>query len=221
MGKRKLPKWKKIKKNTEIVRTWRGQGWIAQVIENEDGGGWAVTMTREGDEEPVYVAPWTMGRNKVDPKPLNLHAFNTWVKSASEFLMRSKHQIRTADRKIVDVELDDGDMIKVIFDIDRGDYQAQGVLKAIDALGEEITRLDVDARFNLTVDAAYDWVASDYAPPAAIEDTTLNQTVADDDVWDPDGDNSQDGDDDFIDEVVYEEEYVDPYEEPTFDYDEM
>ena len=100
--KSKLPKKKRLKEKKEVIRTWKGRGWTAQVIENEDGGGWAVTMTRDGDTEPAYMGPWTMGRNKIDPKPLSLHAFNTWVKSATEFLARAQYQVhRIALRNII------------------------------------------------------------------------------------------------------------------------
>jgi glycine/D-amino acid oxidase-like deaminating enzyme len=47
-----------------------------------------VEMTRDGESEPALVGPWTMGRDKKNPKPLDQNAFTTLVKTASEVLMR-------------------------------------------------------------------------------------------------------------------------------------
>ena len=58
-------------------RLWKKSGWIAKVIKNEDDDGWAVEMTRIGDLEAALVGPWTMGRDKKNPKPLDVSAFNT------------------------------------------------------------------------------------------------------------------------------------------------
>ena len=52
------------------ARLWQGNGWTARVIKNEDDDGWAVEMIKDGEQEPALVGPWTMGRNKKDPKPL-------------------------------------------------------------------------------------------------------------------------------------------------------
>ena len=65
------------------ARRWRADGWTAQVIKNEDDDGWAVSMTRHGEAEPALVGPWTMGRDKKNPKPLDSSAFFTLVKTAS------------------------------------------------------------------------------------------------------------------------------------------
>jgi hypothetical protein len=81
---------------TQEPRLWRGDGWTAQVIKNEDDDGWAVAMTRDGESEPALVGPWTMGRDKKNPKPLDTNAFNTLVKTASEFVRRSEQQLHAA-----------------------------------------------------------------------------------------------------------------------------
>jgi hypothetical protein len=73
---------------------WKKTGWIARVIKNPDDDGWAVEMTRVGDEEPAFVGPWTMGRDKKNPKPLDQPAFLTLVKSASEVLRRHEQSAR-------------------------------------------------------------------------------------------------------------------------------
>ena len=50
---------------------WRDDGWTARVIKNEDDDGWAVEMIKDGEPEPALVGPWTMGRDKKNPKPLD------------------------------------------------------------------------------------------------------------------------------------------------------
>src|SRR5206468_205093 len=75
-------------------RLWRADGWIAKVVKNIDDDGWAVEMTREGDSEPALVGPWTMGRDKKNPKPLDTNAFHTLVKTATEVLQRHAQQRR-------------------------------------------------------------------------------------------------------------------------------
>ncbi|MCX7178560.1 MAG: hypothetical protein NTX56_07200, partial [Proteobacteria bacterium] len=59
------------------ARLWCGNGWTARVIKNEDDEGWAVEMIKDGEPEPALVGPWTMGRDKKHPKPLDASAFNT------------------------------------------------------------------------------------------------------------------------------------------------
>jgi len=169
---RKLPKKKKVKVKVEIIRTWSGRGWHAEIIENEDGGGWAVTMTREGDDEPAYVGPWTMGRNKIDPKPLSAPAFNTWVKSATEFLARSQRQIRNANRRQFDVETPGGDAVRVTFELLADEYEAEGLLLAEDIFGNELARISVPPSYTLTSARAWAWTASDFGPPDDPTDMT-------------------------------------------------
>lgn len=167
---KKLQKWKKQKGSKELVTSWRDRGWIAEVVENEDGGGWAVEMRREGDLEPVYVAPWTMGRNKIDPKPLDQHAFNTWVKSASEFLMRAQNQHRSAHRRSVDVTTDAGESFRVVFDVEQDCGEAIGVLTAEDRFGEECARIELSPQFSLTRAFAHDWAQRNFSDVGASHD---------------------------------------------------
>ena len=69
-------------------RLWRDGPWTARVIKNDDDDGWAVAMELQGQDEPALVGPWTMGRDKKNPKPLDVNAFNTLVKTANEVLRR-------------------------------------------------------------------------------------------------------------------------------------
>jgi hypothetical protein len=73
---------------------WKKSGWIAKILKNQDDDGWAVEMTRIGDEEPALVGPWTMGRDKKNPKPLDQPAFLTLVKTATEVLRRHQQTAR-------------------------------------------------------------------------------------------------------------------------------
>ena len=75
---------------------WQDDGWTARVIKNEDDDGWAVSMTQDGQAEPALVGPWTMGRDKKNPKPLDAPAFFTLVKTASEVLRRHEQQRHAA-----------------------------------------------------------------------------------------------------------------------------
>ncbi len=153
----------------EEPRLWQKRGWIARVVENEDGGGWALAMSREGDDEPVLVVPWVMGRNKKDPKPLNDADFRTQVKAARDFLTRSEHQRRTAFRKSYDVVDADGEFVRVVFDVQPDDFEPTGVLSAFDNLGRERARLTCAPHFRLTRDAARAWAAGGFESPDAGE----------------------------------------------------
>ena len=74
-------------------RLWRADGWTAKVLKNEDDDGWAVAMIKDGEPEPALIGPWTMGRDKKNPKPLDGPAFSTLVKTASEFVRRHEQQL--------------------------------------------------------------------------------------------------------------------------------
>ena len=63
-------------------------GWTAKVVKNDSDDGWAVEMYKDGQSEPALVGPWTMGRDKKNPKPLDPNAFHTLVKTATEVLAR-------------------------------------------------------------------------------------------------------------------------------------
>jgi len=80
-------------------RLWRDNGWTARVIKNEDDEGWAVAMIKDGEPEPALVGPWTMGRDKKNPKPLDTNAFNTLVKTASEVIRRHEQSLQATLHK--------------------------------------------------------------------------------------------------------------------------
>jgi hypothetical protein len=95
-------------------RLWRGDGWTARVIKNEDDDGWAVAMVKDGEAEPALVGPWTMGRDKKNPKPLDGNAFSTLVKTAREFVRRSEQQLHASLHQSITVTASSAGLSAVI-----------------------------------------------------------------------------------------------------------
>ena len=143
---------------------WRDNGWTARVIKNNDDDGWAVEMVKAGEAEPALVGPWTMGRDKKNPKPLDTAAFNTLVKTASEVLRRHEQQLHALLHKSVFVGRSSG-RIEVTLDIVPDDDEAHGVLKAIDAEGNELARVRVPASFKLSPGSAAVWIDAGFQKP--------------------------------------------------------
>ena len=135
-------------------RLWKRDGWIARVIKNEDDEGWAVEMSRVGDPEPALVGPWTMGRDKKNPKPLDAHAFHTLVKTATEVLIRHEAAAKSRLHRSVACG-DDRGRFKVDLDIARDEDDPHAILTAVDeASGERVRTARVSAGFKLTAASA-------------------------------------------------------------------
>src|SRR3954454_9247198 len=115
-------------------RLWRDSGWTARVIKNEDDDGWAVAMTPDGQAEPALVGPWTMGRDKKNPKPLDTAAFNTLVKTAAEFVRRHEQQLQAALHQQIEIA-HAGGRVNVTLDIEPHEESPSAVLRATDAPG--------------------------------------------------------------------------------------
>lgn len=145
-------------------RLWSDGLWTAKVIKNEDDDGWAVAMTRAGEAEPALVGPWTMGRDKKNPKPLDTPAFHTLVKTANEVLRRHEQQLHAQLHKQVFVETDSG-RVSVLLDIEPDDDHPSATLRAEDAEGHELARVKVSPGFKLTSGTARAWIDADYARP--------------------------------------------------------
>ena len=140
-------------------RLWKRTGWIARVIKNEDDDGWAVEMTRIGDSEPALVGPWTMGRDKKNPKPLDQSAFTTLIKTASEVLARHEQTRRAALHKTLSYFGDDGVRVRVDFDLAEDDDDPHAILSAFDdASGELLRQGRVSPAFKLTATTAQRFV---------------------------------------------------------------
>lgn len=145
-------------------RLWRDERWTARVIKNEDDDGWAVAMFMDGQPEPALVGPWTMGRDKKNPKPLDVNAFNTLVKTASEFIRRSEQQRHAELNRNVSVTVD-GRRVRVALAIVPDDEGATATLRATDGYDEELAVVPVPPTFRLTVASAEAWVASGFEKP--------------------------------------------------------
>lgn len=142
-------------------RLWCKDGWTARVIKNEDDDGWAVEMIKDGEPEPALVGPWTMGRDKKNPKPLDAAAFNTLVKTASEVLRRHEQQLHALLHKRVSVSGARGD-VEVTLDIVPDEYEPYAVLSAFDAFGERLAQQRVAPTFKLSKSAAEAWAAGGF-----------------------------------------------------------
>lgn len=146
-------------------RLWSDGRWTAKVIKNEDDDGWAVSMTLQGESEPALVGPWTMGRDKKNPKPLDVSAFHTLVKTASEVLRRHEQQLHAQLNKSVAIVTADGQRLRVALAIVPDDEGASATLRAEDAWGQEIARVPVSPGFRLTLASAMAWVEEGFERP--------------------------------------------------------
>ncbi len=142
---------------------WSQSGWTAQVIKNEDDDGWAVAMTMEGESEPSLVGPWTMGRDKKNPKPLDASAFTTLVKTANEIVMRHAQQTHANLHKSTKVATPHG-RVRVLLDIVPDEDNPHAILSAFDDSNVQLARIRVAANYKFDHDVASAWVASGYAP---------------------------------------------------------
>jgi len=145
-------------------RLWQGNGWTARVIKNEDDDGWAVAMIKDGEPEPALVGPWTMGRDKKNPKPLDVNAFNTLVKTASEVIRRHEQQLHAQLHKQVTVSMADGP-VRVCLDITPDEDDPYATLSACDQYGAALARVRVAPTFKLSATSASAWIESGYKKP--------------------------------------------------------
>ena len=145
-------------------RLWRDHGWTARVIKNEDDEGWAVEMLKQGEAEPALVGPWTMGRDKKNPKPLDTAAFNTLVKTAAEVLRRHEQQLQAQLHQRVVVDSEAG-RITVTLDIEADDDDPSALLSATNAVGDTLAQVRMSAGFRLNAGSASRWIADNFRRP--------------------------------------------------------
>jgi hypothetical protein len=143
---------------------WSDERWTARVIKNEDDDGWAVSMTRHGDPEPALVGPWTMGRDKKNPKPLDAPAFHTLVKTAAEVLRRHEQQLHAQLNKSVSVGAG-SERIRVSLQIVPDEDNPHALLRAHDELGAELGEVRVAPGFRLNADSAAAWIEGGFQKP--------------------------------------------------------
>jgi hypothetical protein len=147
-------------------RLWKDNGWTARVIKNEEDDGWAVAMVRDGDPEPALVGPWTMGRDKKNPKPLDVAAFNTLVKTAAEVLRRHEQQLHAQLHKRLQVVTADGRRLTVELDIEPDEDNPSATLTARDAFGEVLGQARVRPDFKFGIRSAEAWIEDGFRRPA-------------------------------------------------------
>ena len=146
------------------ARLWIDNGWTARVVKNEDDDGWAVEMILQGQPEPALVGPWTMGRDKKNPKPLDVSAFNTLVKTAAEVIRRHEQHLHAMHHKNVVVAAPSG-RISVTLDIVPDEDDPHALLGAHDALGARLAQVRVGPGFKLNATSAGAWIADDFRRP--------------------------------------------------------
>lgn len=140
---------------------WSDGVWTARVIKNLDDDGWAVSMTLAGQAEPALVGPWTMGRDKKNPKPLSTPAFQTLVKTAHEVLRRHEQQRDAQLHQSVTLNLPEG-VVTVRLDITPDEFEPTARLSAWNALDEELACVPVSPGFRLNRSSASAWVAGGF-----------------------------------------------------------
>jgi hypothetical protein len=150
-------------------RLWQNETWTAKVIKNDDDDGWAVAMFKDGESEAALIGPWTMGRDKKNPKPLDGNAFITLVKTASEFVRRSEQQLHATLHQSVTVNGRDG-RITVLLDIVPDDDNPYATLSAQDEGGDTLAEVRVDAGYKLNRNTAQAWVDVGFVKPKGVRD---------------------------------------------------
>jgi hypothetical protein len=134
-------------------KLWIADGWTARIIKNEDDEGWAVEMTRDGELEPALVGPWTMGRDKKNPKPIDAPNFAVLVKAANEVRSRHQQQLHARLHQQIALTLDSGERVRVDLDIVPDDDDPHAILTLHDPDGGVQSCARVPASFKLTADA--------------------------------------------------------------------
>ena len=146
-------------------RVWQDDLWTARVIKNEDDDGWAVAMFKTGQVEPALIGPWTMGRDKKNPKPLDGNAFITLVKTAGEFVRRSEQQLHASLHQSLAVEGPSG-RVTVLLDIEPDDENPSATLSAQDEGGDLLAQWKVDPNFKFNRHTVQAWVDAGMKQPA-------------------------------------------------------
>jgi len=154
-----------LPEKTQEPRLWRSDGWTAQIIKNEDDDGWAVAMTADGAAEPALTGPWTMGRDKKNPKPLDGSAFITLVKTAREFVRRSEQQLHATLHQSITVAHGTA-RVTVCLDITPDEDNPSAMLSAKDDGDELLAQVRVSPAFTLNRASAIRWVDGGFARPA-------------------------------------------------------
>ena len=144
---------------------WRGDGWTARVIKNEDDDGWAVAMFKDAETEAALIGPWTMGRDKKNPKPLDGNAFSTLVKTAREFVRRGEQQLHASLHQSITVTAG-STRFTVCLDIVPDEDNPYAMLSAKDEGDELLAEVRVAPSFKLNRSSAVVWAEGGFARPS-------------------------------------------------------
>jgi hypothetical protein len=145
-------------------RLWVADGWTAKVLKNEEDDGWAVAMIKDGKPEPALIGPWTMGRDKKNPKPLDGNAFSTLVKTASEFVRRHEQQLHAELHQSVTVTAN-FQRVTVVLDIEPDEENPSAILTAQSEDGQHLAQIKVAPTFKLNRSSATAWAENDFVKP--------------------------------------------------------
>ena len=146
-------------------KLWINKGWTARVVKNSDDDGWAVEMIKDGEPEPALIGPWTMGRDKKNPKPLDVNAFNTLVKTATEVVRRHEQHMHAIHHKTQMITIANV-QIQIALDIVMDEDDPHALLTATDLDGEQLAQVKVSPAFKLNSASAYAWAENAYTKPA-------------------------------------------------------
>jgi hypothetical protein len=149
-------------------RLWQDNGWTAKVVKNENDDGWAVEMYTRGQAEPALIGPWTMGRDKKNPKPLDTAAFNTLVKTASEVIRRHEQALHAQHHKSLDVDATiDGEpqRLRVTLDIVADEDDPHALLSALTPTGDRLAQVRVRADWRFSQANALAWIDAGFSRP--------------------------------------------------------
>ena len=106
-----------------------------------------------------------MGRDKKNPKPLDISAFHTLVKTANEVIRRHEQQLHARLHKSVRVTTEEGAAITVKLVITPDEDEPFATLTAIDEYGEELASVRTRPDYRLSVTSATDWIEGGYRKP--------------------------------------------------------
>jgi hypothetical protein len=102
-----------------------------------------------------------MGRNKVDPKPLDATAHQTLVKTASEVIRRHEQQLHAQLNKQITIEVA-SQVVSVKLAITPDEFEPFGTLTAIGQCGEVLATTNERPDFRLTRDSASRWATEGF-----------------------------------------------------------
>ena len=105
-----------------------------------------------------------MGRDKKNPKPLDVNAFNTLVKTACEFVRRHEQQLHATLHQSITVSAK-GARVTVLLDIVPDDDNPSATLTAQDEGGTELAQLRVSPGFKLNRSSATAWIEGGFQKP--------------------------------------------------------